>query len=216
MANKFAIVTGASTGIGFELAKLAGARRLRPAGRRRHAVSTPRRASSTRPTSRRSRSTCRPSRASTRCSTRPAGGRSTCSAPMPATASAAPSSIRMPPTGGTSSTPTSPARSICCRRCCRTMVARNDGKVLVTGSIAGYIPGSVPGGLQRHQGVRRQLHRGAPQRDQGRRRRHADHPDARAGRHRVLRARRHDGHHGRHRSEQEPTPPTSRRTAGTR
>ena len=67
----------------------------------------------------------------------------------------------------------------------------------------GLHPRRVPGGLQWHQGVRGQLHRGAAQRAEGRRWRHADHADAGSGRNRVLRARRHDGHLGRYRPQQE-------------
>lgn len=40
--------------------------------------------------------------------------------------------------------------------------------------------------LQRHQGLRGQFHRGAAKRDQGERRRHPDHIDAGSGRNRVL------------------------------
>ena len=37
----------------------------------------------------------------------------------------------------------------------RDMRARGDGRILITGSIAGFMPGTYPGGLQRHQGVPR-------------------------------------------------------------
>ncbi|CAA9533922.1 MAG: hypothetical protein AVDCRST_MAG31-2643, partial [uncultured Sphingomonas sp.] len=56
--------------------------------------------------------------------------------------------------------------------------------------------GLVPGGVQRHQGVHRQLRRGAGQRAEG----YGCHrhlPQARRDRDRVLRARRHGGHQGR-------------------
>ena len=37
----------------------------------------------------------------------------------------------------------------------RDMVELGSGRILITGSIAGYMPGSLPGRLQRHQGVHR-------------------------------------------------------------
>ena len=66
----------------------------------------------------------------------------------------------------------------------------NEGKILITGSIAGHIAGQLPGGLQRHQGVHRQLLRRARQRAQGHRG-HGHLPEAGRDRDRVLRARRH-------------------------
>ena len=39
----------------------------------------------------------------------------------------------------------------------RDMRARGSGRILITGSIAGFMPGTYPGGLQRHQGVPRLL-----------------------------------------------------------
>ena len=33
------------------------------------------------------------------------------------------------------------------------MRAANEGKILITGSIAGFMPGTYPGRLQRHQGI---------------------------------------------------------------
>ena len=37
----------------------------------------------------------------------------------------------------------------------RDMRARGAGRILITGSIAGFMPGHLPGGLQRHEGVPR-------------------------------------------------------------
>ena len=67
----------------------------------------------------------------------------------------------------------------------RDMVELGSGRILITGSIAGYMPGSLPGGLQRHQGVHRLVLVRAAQRARGHRRdRHL--PDARCDRDRFF------------------------------
>ncbi len=73
------------------------------------------------------------------------------------------------------------------------MVLREQGRILVTGSIAGHIPRRVSGGLQFDQGLRERFLRRLGERDQAHRRR-GFLPDARRDRFAVLRARR-DGRH---------------------
>ena len=112
--SKLAIITGASTGIGFELAHIAaddGYDLIVVADEplinaaaddlRGKAGISP----LSKPISQRST-------ASTSSSQRPRGGRSTCFAPMPAGRTAAPFSSRRSMCGATRLTPTSPARSI--------------------------------------------------------------------------------------------------------
>ena len=52
----------------------------------------------------------------------------------------------------------------------RDMRARKRGQILITGSIAGFMPGHLPGGLQRQQGVPRFLLLRPARRDEGHRR----------------------------------------------
>jgi short-subunit dehydrogenase len=73
------------------------------------------------------------------------------------------------------------------------MRARNAGKILITGSIAGFNPRQFPGGLQRHQSVPGFVllcASGGASRYRG----HRDLPYAGRDRNQVLRARRHDGY----------------------
>ena len=80
------------------------------------------------------------------------------------------------------------------QRVARSMVARGEGRILITGSIAGAHGGRLPGRLQRLQGLRRQLRRRAAPielKDSE----VTDHlPEARRHRHPFLRARRPQGH----------------------
>lgn len=77
----------------------------------------------------------------------------------------------------------------------RDIRARNEGKILITGSITGFMPGTYQAGLQRHKSVSRFLflrHPGRTERDK-----HYRHlPDARGDGNRLLRARGHDGQVG--------------------
>ena len=73
---------------------------------------------------------------------RRAGGRSMCCAPMPALAPAARSSIRMSQTWRHAVDTNITGTVYLVQRVLGDMVARDDGKILVTGSIAGYIPGT--------------------------------------------------------------------------
>ena len=77
------------------------------------------------------------------------------------------------------------------------MVARGEGKILITGSIAGLIPGSFQAVYNGTKAFIDSFSDALAQRAQGHRR-HRHLPDAGRDRHRVLRARRHDRHQGRH------------------
>jgi short-subunit dehydrogenase len=78
------------------------------------------------------------------------------------------------------------------------MRERGNGRILITGSVAGFHPRHLPGGVQRHQGLHRQLFLGLARGAEGHRRvRYL--PHARRDGHRVLRARRHARHQGRRR-----------------
>ena len=103
-------------------------------------------------------------------STAPAGrwtrSRSTPGAAPAATSPAAPTCA----TSSTSSTSTSPRPCTWPSGSCPPWCDRGAGKVLFTSSIASTMPGIVPGGLQRVEGVRAVVRRGDPQRAQGHRR----------------------------------------------
>ena len=172
MADKFAIITGASTGIGFELAKLAakdGYDLLRR--RRRAARSTlpPATSGSTARGRDRSRPICRRSKASTSCSPRPSGR------PVDLLCANAGHGL------GHAFLDQDVAdwRHVIDTNITGTLyllqkVLQADGRAR-RGQGPGHRldrrlhPGQLQGGLQRHQGVHRQFHRCAAQRDQGHR-----------------------------------------------
>ena len=144
MANKFAIVTGASTGIGFELASLAAedgydllvvadeplidaAAARFPAAWRRGPVGRGR--------------SFDDSKESTRCSPPWRAVASTCCAPMPVRATAARSSTRTVHLATHDRHQHGRAPLYLVQKVLKDMVSRGEGRVLVTGSIAGYVPG---------------------------------------------------------------------------
>ena len=135
---------------------------------------------------------------------------------MPATDSATASSIRRSTTGARSIDTNITGTLYLIQKVLPAMVARNDGKVLVTGSVAGYIPGAfqaVYNGIKAFidsftEALRNEI-------------KDADGVTLTtlmpgAGRHRVLRPRRHDRHRRSAPIRTRATPPTSPRTAGMR
>jgi NAD(P)-dependent dehydrogenase (short-subunit alcohol dehydrogenase family) len=80
------------------------------------------------------------------------------------------------------------------------MRSRHEGRILLTGSIGGIAARDLSSGLQRHEGVPRLLLCRAQQRAR-RLRRHCDPPGARCRCNGILRACRHDGHQDRYAEE---------------
>ena len=193
-----AIVTGASAGIGYELAKVCAQDGFdllvaadRPKIARRRRSSAP---SASRP--RRSRPTWRHSRASTTLRRRSAAGRSTRCSPTPAMGSATPFSIRTSRTCGTSSTRTSPGTIYLVQKVGRAMRGRGKGRILLTGSIAGFMPGTYQAVYNGTKAFVDSFSFALTRRAEGHRR-HGHMPHARRHRNRLLRAGRHAGHQSR-------------------
>ena len=199
-ARQFAIVTGASAGIGealarhcadngFDLLVAADDPSIEHAAAAFRGADAP---------SMRCRPTSPTPRASTSCMPRSAGGAWMRCWRMPGAASATASSTRTPAAW----------RNVVDTNITGTLAAGPEGRPRHARRRRRPHPDHrldrrlharhLPGGLQRHQGVPRQLLlRAAPRAEGQRRDRHL--PDARRHRDRFLRARRHDGHQGRHR-----------------
>ena len=216
-ANQFAVVTGASTGIGLELARCCargGFDLAHRGGRARDRAAAPRCSAGSAPTSRRSRPISPPPKASTSSTPRPSGrpvdallanaGRGLGKAFLDQDFAGIRHVIDTNVTGTLVSDPPRRQRHAPPQR----------GRILITGSIAGFMPGSFQAVYNAQQGVSRLVLVRAARGAEGQRR-HRDLPDAGRDGNRVLRARRHDGHQGRHRRRRT-MPPTSRRPASTR
>ena len=96
----------------------------------------------------------------------------------------------------------------------RDMRASGKGRILITGSIAGFMPGTFQAAYNGSKAFLDSFSFALAQRAEGHRH-HGHLPDARRDRHRVLRACRHDGHQGRP-GEEGRSGRSSRRSASTR